>query len=278
MNSSPTKQNTAPNQAPENTPHGGVLDSEIAQNIEDDPFLRFLSKHSKTIITVAIIVGALWFAKNRFQQTYIQSMQRAGDLLSGASADLKTVTAQERELQIKQLTAAPVKQDKEQGKEQSGEQSEELAKLAKAVEEAENRINGSLSSLATEKEPYPEIAKLYQTILLLSANGSESIDVVNWKNLQSAKPGDLLIVELRALAGFRAGLDNEKVRPQAIAGLRELVRGSRYVGVPALSVLNALAADEASRQELAVLAQQFASNHPEQRELLQQLGLVAEES
>lgn len=226
--------------------HDIFTDPALARAAEEDPFVRFVHQHWRQLIVALIAVAAVTYAVQAFEETRVESLQRAADLFSRAQSEFdRYVTL----LQSSESTATTADAD--------GAATDDGAPNLRVtqVEEARARLEQVLASLADAREPYGALAPVYRALLGLVgeaqvATGGERVE-------------DPFLRELERFVRARAALDNPATAAEGRQMLEELVQRGEVTAPAAIMILERTAQNEEERSQVRALRVALERRLPE---------------
>lgn len=248
-------------------------DPTLAQTAAEDPLFKFLSTHWKQVLLLIGAVLAGYFGNQSFQETYLSSMRRSGELFSNLQKQIDQIDIEQGAL----LSLREEAKQKSADAAVSEAQKEEIAKNIKEKEQSliklQERSGEMITALSDSREPYNELALLYRQLLQTRAANAASIAQLqpvrsDWENVD-AKSAERFISEASAFNAAGLKLDRADSASQASETLKNLSKNGVYLHVPAALRLARIASTVEQRAEALIVLEELSTRMPEQSSVLQ---------
>lgn len=271
------KQKRKEDPSPLSEGSGSVLsdDPSVAQTVEEDALLTFLTSYWRQIFFAVAVVAAGFYANSRFNETYVASMRQGADQFDKVTAEYRSYVDLKSQLKTKRVELAGIG-----ASEETAAQKETLEKEILGIEERVGKsvenVNVYLSALETEREPYSRLAKFYAGLLAYREGDTEALKrsfeqgglLSAWKD-PNAEENLKFYSEVASLAYARGLLDGESSYAEGRVLLEQLAENGRLVGASALLTLSRISVSPEERERVVVMLEEFLQKHPEQRDVLE---------
>lgn len=252
-----------------NRSHSLFEDPAIAQAATEDPFVRYMSKNWRKVLTTVIVLALGWYGYTSFLATQ-QNKQAALSQLASSVRDAYQVFATDEAAYRK--AKSELDKNKDEAKK---------AELTKKLEEAEatktsskEKVTRIIQALGdADTRPYPQVVGLYKGLVALKSGELETAkstlgqDLWNNKNIPLDSP-ERFFGELGALSLARTFLDTDGKEGEAKEILFKLAENGTISAVPAGLALEAVVADGKERERLVLALESIKTREPEQEKFL----------
>jgi len=234
----PSSQHQPPSNDPAEA--AGSSEAAIRRTLAEDPLFVFFQNWWRHLLTAVVLVFAVLYARDAFESTRQESLQRASDVFENLRLEYEVLTEPGLEID----------------------------------EARRSRFFSYVEALKSERAPYKDMAGLYAGLLHLHFQDLESsqqyLSLDSWDGISSRDHSARLVGELGALALSRAMLDqsDEQGVARARASLESLARNGVFSNVSAALTLYRIAKDSAEAQQARAIIEEIQFNQPEQSELI----------
>jgi hypothetical protein len=250
---------TVPAEQPVKASRNIFEDPAIAAAAQNDPFVRFVIKHGKTILVSLIALALGMIAVNRFTVTQQSRKAQVTQEVRAIQKEYEALAAKLDELEsLKgELSASADQAEKIKGLEGDIKQLKEKGTLKLAALEA----SGS----------FPEVARLYRGLFAARTGeldkAKEALASVSWEQYPAAS-SERLVAELASLALAKSLVDSEVHRDVAQKALVALAERGTVAAAQAVLALQALARTDEERGAVDKLTEGVQKRLPSQRKFL----------
>jgi hypothetical protein len=234
-------------------------DPAIAAAAQNDPFVRFVVRHGKTILVCLAAIGLGMIAVNRFTVTQQSRKAQVTQDVRGIQKEYEALVAKLDELQGLRADSSP-----------SAETLEKIKGIEADVKQLKEKGNLKLSALEASGS-FPDIARLYRGLIAAKTGeldqAKESLSAVTWDKLPDGS-AERLVAELASLALAKSLVDSDVHRPFAQQALVALAERGSVAAAQAVVALRSLAATDEEKSTVDRLADGVRKRIPSQRKFL----------
>jgi len=234
----PSSQHQPPSTDPAEA--AGSSEAAIRRTLTEDPLFVFFQNWWRHLVAAVVLVFAVLYARDAFESTRQESLQRASDVFENLRLEYEVLT-------------------------ESGAEIDEVRS---------SRFFSYVEALKSERAPYKDMAGLYAGLVYLHFKDLESsqqyLSLDGWDGISIRDHSARLVGELGALALARAMLDQNEEQgvERGRAALERLARNGVFSNVSAALTLYRIAEDPAEVQQARAIIEEIQFNQPEQSELI----------
>ena len=270
-------------------------DPAIQLAAKEDPIFIFFQNWWRQILVVVAIVLAYQYGVDKFRQTYEASMKRSSEVFSRVRSEFNELKGFSRQLEknstelatlksklvAKGNTETPLKEgEPEANKDTNEADQKQIDQIEKRLSDAQKNFNESkrklgqyLEALADAKEPYSQIAVLYNGLVAHTSGDIEAMKSVlsgfSWESVTDLESNDRFLSELAASSLARALLEEDATYEEGKALLTKLANQGYYTHVTAAVTLARLAQTADEKKEVATILESILSKEDEQTNLIE---------
>jgi len=247
-------------------------DPTLQQTMAEDPLLKYFKENWRQTLIILGTACALYFGYQTMHETYVQSMQRAGEIYSNLHKQLLVLDTEKSD-----LSKAVSEQDEKNRDAKASDQDKQAA--LKKVSDAQTELNKSqdklkemLTALSDSREPYKSIAQIYRGIFALRngdlAGAKDALSAAAAWKTQKADTKERFYAESAAFTLAGALLDQDNGLQEAKGLLRDLAGEGGYLSVPAALRLARIAVSPEEKSEAISILESLKAKQPTQNTLL----------
>ena len=248
-----------------------LRDEVIARAVSEDPLFKFLKVYWRQVLVVVGAVLAGYFGNQFFEQSYIESMKRSGDILAGVHQQLAVLEIQKRELGKAEQESAAAAADAKKSAEEKDSAVKKAAGLKDEIQQGQDRLKELLLALSDSRKPYDSIARIYQGILAAQSGDMEaartSLEGFDWQALKPESK-ERFFAETAGLALAGAMLDDDAAYSRSRELLKSLATGGAFLNIAAAIRLGRISLSPDERKEALAVIEDLRGRFPEQAALL----------
>lgn len=244
----------------------------LAQAASEDPLFRFLERHWRQVLVIVAAVIAGYFGRQYFEESYVQSMKRAGDLLAGVQQQMAMLESMRRELGQAEKDSAVAQADIKKTAEEKDSAAKKALESKDKFQQGQDRVKELLLALSDARQPYSSLARIYQGILAAQTGdikgARSSLETFNWQGFE-AESRERFFAETAAMALAGALLDEESSYLQSRELLRTLAESGKYMNIAAALRLSRTSLTPEERSQALSIIEDLRGRFPEQSALLE---------